>query len=197
MSTTTGEVLRQEILDYYHSTAKGNGGWRRIGRILGTSGGAASEIAYGHRSPTLRHISRWVESNHSCLVIALPCPTCLRERGEAVNHAHDLDCHGDPDAVAVMVKPSAQQAIALIDQWLADESGHDEAVWPVIEKALRNRSRPTEPVRKRLPVRRPWMGTELSAAMDETGVTDATVRWLVTRHIYTLELAGASGPEVT
>jgi hypothetical protein len=94
MSTTTGEVLRQEILDYYRSTAKGNGGWRRIGRILGTSGGAASEIAYGHRSPTLRHISRWVESNHSCLVIALPCPTCLRERGEAVNHVEGFDCHG-------------------------------------------------------------------------------------------------------
>jgi len=161
MSTTTGTVLSQEILDYYRATAKGNGGWRRIGRILGTSGGAASEIAYGHRSPTLQHISRWVESDHSCLVVSRPCPTCLKERGEAVDHADHLDCHGDPDAVAVMVKPSAQQAIALIDQWLADESGHDEAVWPVIEKALRNRSRPAKPSRKRKQMYRPPVDFEI------------------------------------
>jgi len=119
----------------------------------------------------------------------LPCPSCA-EKGIFRTHAHDLDCHGEPDAVAVMVKPSAQQAIALIDQWLADESGHDEAVWPVIEKALRNRSRAAEPARKRPPVRRPWMGEELTAEMDNAGVTDATVRWLVTRHIYEQELAG-------
>jgi hypothetical protein len=39
-------------------------------------------------------------------------------------------------------------------------------------------------------VRRPWMGYELSAEMDVAGVTDATVRWLVTRYIYEQELAG-------
>lgn len=40
-------------------------------------------------------------------------------------------------------------------------------------------------------VRRPWMGAELSAEMDAAGVTDATVRWLVTRHIFERELADA------
>jgi hypothetical protein len=105
MSKATGETLRREILDYYHSTAKGNGGWRRVGRILGTSGGAASEIAYGHRPPTLRHISRWVQSDHSCLVVSRPCPTCLRERGEAVDHAEGLDCHGDPVERVVALGP--------------------------------------------------------------------------------------------
>jgi len=44
--------------------------------------------------------------------------------------------------------------------------------------------------KRRPKVRRPWMGAELSAEMDNAGVTDATVRWLVTRHIYTQELAG-------
>ena len=52
---------------------------------------------------------------------------------------------------------------------------------------------PTRPV-----VRRPWMGAELTAEMDDAGVTDATVRWLVTRHIYEQELAGhAPALEVT
>jgi len=39
-------------------------------------------------------------------------------------------------------------------------------------------------------VRRPWMGAELTVEMDKAGVTDAAVRWLVTRHIYERELAG-------
>jgi hypothetical protein len=39
-------------------------------------------------------------------------------------------------------------------------------------------------------VRRPWMGYELSREMNEAGVTDATVRWLVTRYINERELAG-------
>lgn len=53
--------------------------------------------------------------------------------------------------------------------------------------------RPTR--RKRPVVRRPWMGVELSAAMDAAGMSDATVRWLVTRHIYEQELAGKAGRE--
>lgn len=93
-------------------------------------------------------------------VDALPCPSCAAH-GIFRTHAHDLDCHGDPDAVAVMVKPDAQQAIALIDQWLADDSGHDEAVWPVIEKALRKRSKPAEPSRKRKPMYRPVVDPEI------------------------------------
>jgi hypothetical protein len=41
------------------------------------------------------------------------------------------------------------------------------------------------------------MGRELSAEMDAAGVTDATVRWLVTRHIYEQEIAGpVPGSEV-
>jgi hypothetical protein len=39
-------------------------------------------------------------------------------------------------------------------------------------------------------VRRPWMGAELTAEMDKAGVSDATVRWLVTRYIFEKELAG-------
>lgn len=27
-------------------------------------------------------------------------------------------------------------AIALLDEWLADESGYDERVWPVVKKAI-------------------------------------------------------------
>lgn len=53
--------------------------------------------------------------------------------------------------------------------------------------------RPTR--RKRPVVRRPWMGVELSSAMDAAGMSDATVRWLVTRHIYEQELAGKAGRE--
>jgi hypothetical protein len=44
--------------------------------------------------------------------------------------------------------------------------------------------------RQRQRVRRPWMGAELTAEMDKAGVTDATVRWLVTRYIFEKELAG-------
>jgi len=44
--------------------------------------------------------------------------------------------------------------------------------------------------RTRPAVRRPWMGAELTAEMDKAGVTDATVRWLVTRYIFEKELAG-------
>jgi len=41
------------------------------------------------------------------------------------------------------------------------------------------------------------MGYELPREMDAAGVTDATVRWLVTRHIYEQELAGpVPGQEV-
>lgn len=170
MSRDTGEILRQEILDYYRATAKGNGGWRRIGRILGTSGGAAAEIAYGHREPTLKHITAWAQSDHSHLTVALSCPSCLREKGEAITHAYELDCHGDPDAVAVMVKPDAYQSIALIDQWLADEGGHGEEVWPVIEKALRRRSRPAEPARKRPPAYRPMLPPEWRLEIERRGL---------------------------
>ena len=49
--------------------------------------------------------------------------------------------------------------------------------------------------RPRPAVRRPWMGYELSREMDAAGVSDATVRWLVTRHIYQQELAGKAGRE--
>jgi len=50
--------------------------------------------------------------------------------------------------------------------------------------------------RQRQRVRRPWMGAELTAEMDKAGVSDATVRWLVTRYIYERELAGREpGPE--
>lgn len=53
--------------------------------------------------------------------------------------------------------------------------------------------------RQRPAVRRPWMGVELSQEMDAAGVTDATVRWLVTRHIYERELLAGdrAGVEVT
>jgi hypothetical protein len=34
------------------------------------------------------------------------------------------------------------------------------------------------------------MGAELTAEMDKAGVSDATVRWLVTRYIFEKELAG-------
>jgi hypothetical protein len=44
--------------------------------------------------------------------------------------------------------------------------------------------------RQRPRVRRCWMGKELTVEMDKAGVTDATVRWLVTRYIYERELAG-------
>ena len=58
--------------------------------------------------------------------------------------------------------------------------------------------RKTAAQRTRPVVRRPWMGAELSVEMDAAGVTDATVRWLVTRHIYMQELAGhAPALEVT
>ena len=58
--------------------------------------------------------------------------------------------------------------------------------------------RKTAAQRTRPAVRRPWMGAELTAEMDNAGVTDATVRWLVTRHIYEQEIAGhAPALEVT
>jgi hypothetical protein len=104
------------------------------------------------------------------LTVALSCPSCLREKGQAITHAHDLDCHGDPDAVAVMVKPDAQQAIALIDQWLADGSGHDEAVWPVIEKALRRRGQQADPTRKRPPAYRPMLPAAWRLEIERRGL---------------------------
>jgi hypothetical protein len=39
-------------------------------------------------------------------------------------------------------------------------------------------------------VRRPWMGRDLTAAMDAAGITDEDVRRLVTRYIFEKELAG-------
>jgi hypothetical protein len=30
----------------------------------------------------------------------------------------------------------AREAIGLLDQWLADESGYDERVWPAVKKGL-------------------------------------------------------------
>ena len=32
--------------------------------------------------------------------------------------------------------PDPKKAISLIDKWLADESGHDERTWPVVQELL-------------------------------------------------------------
>lgn len=38
---------------------------------------------------------------------------------------------------AAPLRPSRPEAvIALLDQWLRDESGYDEATWPELKKAL-------------------------------------------------------------
>jgi hypothetical protein len=40
----------------------------------------------------------------------------------------------------IQVNPAQQQknesAIELLDEWLADESGYDERVWPTVKKLL-------------------------------------------------------------
>jgi len=33
-------------------------------------------------------------------------------------------------------KPSSDPVIQLLDEWLADESGYDERVWPQLKKGL-------------------------------------------------------------
>jgi len=66
-------------------------------------------------------------------------------------------------------------------------NGHNGAVVVLADGETVRRPGQSKPRPK---VRRPWMGAELTAEMDKAGVTDATVRWLVTRYIYERELAG-------
>lgn len=55
-----------------------------------------------------------------------------------------------PEEAAVAVKNEAvavlpqqvnhEAAIRLLDEWMADETGYDERVWPIIEKSLKENS---------------------------------------------------------
>ncbi len=49
---------------------------------------------------------------------------------------HTTEEHEQAEAQPA-VMPDNAAAIRLLDEWLADESGYDERVWPVVEKALR------------------------------------------------------------
>ncbi len=44
----------------------------------------------------------------------------------------------DESADLELLRKRNAAAIALIDKWLADESGYDEATWPVIKAALQS-----------------------------------------------------------
>jgi len=39
-------------------------------------------------------------------------------------------------SAAVNQRNASQEAIRLLQEWMADESGYDEEVWPVVKKAI-------------------------------------------------------------
>lgn len=41
------------------------------------------------------------------------------------------------EKVKILYDPKRrEEAVALIDEWLADDSGYDEAVWPIVREAI-------------------------------------------------------------
>lgn len=94
MQGTTTDILR-----YYEENhaGRGRGGWGAIAVILGTSRGAAHDIAHGKRAISQRQAMMWTwwrhyQSELPDLILTPPCPSC----GQSHNldeAGRPLDCH--------------------------------------------------------------------------------------------------------
>lgn len=90
----TATTQAQDVLDCYRQNmaGRGHGGWQALAQILGTSRGAAWEIAHGKRTMTPDQELRWTLyrniGNPNVQVRRITtCPTCGK--------LHKLDdCHG-------------------------------------------------------------------------------------------------------
>ena len=79
--------------------------WRKVGSVIGYSGGYAKLVADGKRQPSQKALDALHEymtgEPAPPLVSVAPCPSCAA-RGVVISHGDKLDCHGNGGAVVVL-----------------------------------------------------------------------------------------------
>jgi len=79
--------------------------WRKVGSVIGYSGGYAKLVADGKRQPSQKALDALHEYMTGepvpPLVPVTPCPSCAA-RGVVISHGDKLDCHGNGGTAVVL-----------------------------------------------------------------------------------------------
>ena len=125
--------------------------WQAVGEFYGLSKAAAYRIANDNDYRSSSAVLEHIVTTGIPTPPLIPTHPCpsCAAHGIISSHCDKLNCHDKPVVAVALLAPGE-----------------------VVKPALM-------PKRKRLKVRRPYMGHELSVAMNDHGITDAMVRELV------------------